>query len=243
MSSATHFRYEIVRTYRNRLALGVTVALPLVLFLSVASGERHATFDGVKFPLYFMTAMAVYGALYAVFSPGARLARDRAGGWTRQMRITPLRPRTELTAKVVTAYLTAVPSLVLLYLAGAALGVRLDATQWLKLTGLILVGLAPFVVMGLALGYLVPVDALVAAVGGVVVLFALLGGVFGFQLAKSGPLFDFIKALPSYWLVQAGKATIYGGGWPAEAWIVIAAWTVVMIPVAALIYRRSTSRV
>jgi ABC-2 type transport system permease protein len=243
MSSATHFRYEVIRTVRNRLVLGVTVALPLVLFLSVASGQRHATFDGTSFPLYFMTAMAVYGALYAVFTPGARLSRDRATGWTRQMRITPLRARTELTAKVVTAYLTAVPSLVLLYLAGVALGVRLDAAQWLKLTGLILVGLVPFVVLGLALGYLVPVDALVPTVGGVVVLFALLGGVFGFLIAKSGPLLEFIKALPSYWLVQAGKATIYGGGWPAEAWIVIAAWTAVLIPAAVLVYRRSTSRV
>jgi ABC-2 type transport system permease protein len=243
MSGATHFRYELVRTYRNFLVLGLTVALPLVLFLPIASANRHATFDGTKFPLYFMTAMAVYGSMYAVFSPGARLARDRATGWIRQMRITPLRARTELTAKVVTAYLTAVPSLALLYLAGAAIGVRLDATQWLKLTGLILVGLAPFVVLGLALGYLVSVDALTLAVGGTVILFSLLGGVFGFQLAKSGPVFDFMKVLPSYWLVQAGKATIYGGGWPAEAWIVIAAWTVVLIPMATLIYRRSTSRV
>jgi ABC-2 type transport system permease protein len=214
-----------------------------VLFYGVASGQRHVIHDGTTFPLYFMTAMAVYGAMFAVTAPGARIARDRATGWTRQMMITPLRPRTELAAKVVTAYLTVVPTLVLLYLAGAALGVRLDATQWLKLTGLILVGLVPFVVMGLALGYLVPVDALTVTLGGVVILFSLLGGVFGFQLAKSGPVFDFMKVLPSYWLVQAGKATLHGGGWPAEAWIVIAAWTVVLIPVATLTYRRSTSRV
>ncbi len=243
MSSATHFRYEIVRTFRNRAFLYLTLALPLVLFLSIASANRHAIYQGIKFPLYFMTAMAVYGALFAVISPGGRTARDRASGWTRQMRITPLRPRTELTAKVVSTYLVALPSLALLYLAGASLGVRLDATQWLKLTGLLLVGLAPFVLIGLVFGYLLAVDALVPALGGTVILFALLGGVFGFQLAKSGPLFDFMKALPSYWLVQAGKATVVGGGWPAEAWIVIAAWTVVLIPVAGLTYRRSTSRV
>lgn len=243
MSSSTHFRYEIVRTFRNRAFLYLTLALPLVLFLSIASANRHAIYQGIKFPLYFMTAMAVYGALFAVIAPSGRTARDRAGGWTRQMRITPLRPRTELTSKVVATYLVALPSLVLLYLAGAALGVRLDATQWLKLTGLLLLGLAPFVVIGLALGYLLPIDALTPALGGTVILFALLGGVFGFQLAKSGPLFDFMKGLPSYWLVQAGKATISGGGWPTEAWIVVAVWTVVLIPVAALTYRRSTSRV
>jgi len=52
-----------------------------------------------------------------------------------------------------------------------------------------------------------------------------------------------IKALPSYWLVQAGKTALAGGGWPAEAWIVIAVWTAVLIPLAAFVYRRDTSRV
>jgi ABC-2 type transport system permease protein len=238
----THFRYEILRTMRNRLFYAITLGLPLVLFYGVASGQRHATFDGTAFPLYFMTAMAVYGAMYAVVAPGARIARDRSRGWLRQLRITPLRARTDFAAKVAAAYLLALPTLVLLFLAGASLGVRLGASHWLELAGLLLVGLVPFVVMGFILGYLVPVDALAAALGGVVVLFALLGGVFGFQLATSGPLFDVLKCLPSYWLVQAGKTALGGGGWPAQAWIVIAVWTAVLMPAAALAYRRSASR-
>jgi ABC-2 type transport system permease protein len=243
MSTATHFRYEVLRVLRNRVFYGVTLALPLVLFFGVASGQRHATFNGTSFPLYFMTAMAVYGSMFAAVGPGARIARDIAGGWTRQLRITPLRTRTDLTAKVVTAYLLALPTLVLLYLAGASLGVRLAASQWLELTGLILVGLAPFVVIGFVLGYLMPVDALTQALGGIVVLFSLFGGVYGFELAKSGPLFDFMKALPSYWLVQAGKSVVLGsGGWPAQAWLVIAAWTVVLVPIAGLAYRRTAAR-
>ena len=238
-----HFRYEILRTLRNRVFYALTLALPLVLFYSVASGQRHSTFEGTAFPLYFMTAMAVYGAMYAVVAPGARIARDRSRGWIRQLRVTPLRARTDFTAKVAAAYLLALPTLVLLYLAGASLGVRLSAAQWLEMTGLLLAGLVPFVVMGFILGYLVPVDALAAALGGVVVLFALLGGVFGFQLATSGPLFDVLKCLPSYWLVQAGKTTLGGAGWPAQAWIVVAVWTAVLIPAAALAYRRATSQV
>ena len=243
MTSAIHFRYEILRTLRNRAFYAITLALPLVLFYSIASGNRHATFNGTSFPLYFMTAMAVYGSMFAAVAPGSRIARDRATGWTRQLRITPLRVRTELIAKVVTAYLLVLPTLVLLSLAGASLGVRLSASQWLEMAGLILVGLAPLVVIGLVLGYLLPADALAPAMGGVVVLFALFGGVFGFELAKSGPLFDVMKALPSYWLVQAGKTVVsHTGGWPAEAWIVIAVWTVILVPVTALAYRRTAAR-
>jgi ABC-2 type transport system permease protein len=243
MSSATHFRYEVLRVLRNRVFYGVTLALPLVLFFGVASGQRHATFNGTSFPLYFMTAMAVYGSMFAVVGPGARIARDIAGGWTRQLRITPLRARTDLIARAVTAYLLALPTLALLYLAGASLGVRLAASQWLELSGLILAGLAPFVVIGFVLGYLMPVDALTPALGGIVVLFSLFGGVYGFELAKSGPLFEFMKALPSYWLVQAGKSVVLGsGGWPAQAWLVIAAWTVVLLPIAGFAYRRTAAR-
>jgi ABC-2 type transport system permease protein len=243
MSSATHFRYEILRTLRNRVFYGVTLVLPLVLFFGVATGQRHATFNGTSFPLYFMTAMAVYGSMFAVVGPGARIARDMAMGWTRQLRITPLRARTDLTAKVVSAYLLALPTLALLYLAGASLGVRLAPSRWLEMTGLILVGLVPFVAIGFVLGYLMPVDALTPALGGIVVLFSLFGGVYGFELAKSGPLFDVMKGLPSYWLVQAGKTVVLGsGGWPVEAWIVIAAWTAILVPVAGLAYRRNSAR-
>lgn len=242
MSGATHLRYEILRTLRNPLVYTITLGLPLVLFYGVASGQRHVTHDGTSFPLYFMTAMAVYGAMFAVTAPGARIARDRATGWTRQMMITPLRARTEVSAKVVTMYLVAVTALALLFLAGASLGVRLTGTQWLELAGLLLVGVAPLAVLGLILGYLLPGDALTPAVGGVVILFALFGGVYGFQLASSGPLLDVMKGLPSYWLVLAGDATVNRGDWPAQAWITIAAWVVVLVPVAVLAFRRSARR-
>jgi ABC-2 type transport system permease protein len=243
MSGSTHFRYEMLRVLRNRVFYAVTLALPLVLFFGVASGQRHATFNGTSFPLYFMTAMAVYGSMFAAVGPGARIARDISGGWTRQLRITPLRAPTDLAAKVASAYLLVLPTLVLLYLAGASLGVRLAAGQWLEMTGLILVGLVPFVVIGFVIGYLMPIDALTPVLGGIVVLFSLFGGVYGFELAKSGPMLEVMKALPSYWLVQAGKSVaVGGGGWPGQAWLVIAVWTVVLVPIAGLAYRRNAAR-
>jgi ABC-2 type transport system permease protein len=51
-----------------------------------------------------------------------------------------------------------------------------------------------------------------------------------------------MKAIPSYWLVQAGKTAFGGGGWPAQGWIVIIAWTAVLVAAAALAYRRSAAR-
>ena len=54
------------------------------------------------------------------------------------------------------------------------------------MTGLLLVGLAPFVVMGFVLGYVVPVDSMPPAMGGLIVLFALFRGRVGKFLQQRG---------------------------------------------------------
>lgn len=242
MMNTTQLRYDIVRMYRSPALVGLTIALPLVVYYAVTPSNRHAHPEGITFALYFMTGMAAYGAMWGAVAPGARIARDRAGGWTRHTRTTPLRAGTYLTSKVVTSYLVAIPALGLLYLAGASLGVRLGATTWLEMTGLLLIGLAPFVVIGIALGHLVTAEAAGLAVGGLVVMFALLGGAFG-RLFTSGAGLTIVKLLPSYWLVQAGASASTGGGdWPAEGWIVLAVWVAALVPLTVLAYRRDTSR-
>lgn len=252
MSGTTHVRYEIVRSVRNLRLMAISWTLPFVVFYAVAPENRHTltdclstasghgVTDCVSFPLWFMTAMAAYGAMWATIAPGARIAIDRGKGWVRQLRTTPLRARTEVVAVVLAAYLGALPALALLYLAGVSLGVRLDAAQWLEMTGLLLAGLAPFVAIGIVFGHLVPPDAIVVADAGFVVVLALLGGAFG-TLFKGGVMLMIVKLLPSYWLVQAGKTAIRSGSWPVEGWIVVAVWSLCLIAAAAFAFRRDTA--
>jgi ABC-2 type transport system permease protein len=242
MTHSVYLRYEVLRNFRNWRYLIFSFVFPLVLFFVVASVNRQHSFDGIAFPLYFMTAMATLGTMSVVISSGARIAAERAAGWTRQLRITPLKTRAYFRAKLVGGYLLALLVIVALGLAGTALGVRLSAGAWLTVLGLLLAGLVPFAVLGILLGHLLGTDSITPAVGGIVTLFALLGGAYGFQLATSGTLFEVLKGLPSYWLVQAGKTALHGGGWPLEGWIVIAAWTAVLVPVTVAVFRRDTSR-
>lgn len=239
----TYLRYELLRSVRNWRFILFSLAYPVVLYFLVTSPQRHATFDGVAFPLYFMAGMAAVGTMIAVISSGARIAVDRSAGWTRQLRITPLTAGDYLGARVACGFLMASLVIVLVSLSGTALGVSLSADAWLTMIGLMLVGLIPLAVLGILLGHLVTPDSLAPAAGGTIMLLALLGGAYGFLVAKSGAVFDVIEALPSYWLVQAGKTALAGGSWPAEGWIVIAAWTAVLVPLAVLVYRRDTSRV
>ena len=81
-----------------------------------------------------------------------------------------------LRVKVLTSYAMALVSIVALYLSGTALGVRLSADTWLKMTVLILVGLIPFAALGIALGHVLTPDSIGPATGGTISLLALLGG-------------------------------------------------------------------
>jgi ABC-2 type transport system permease protein len=242
MSSLTYVRYEVLRNFRIWQFIFFALAWPLVVFFTVASTNRHATFDGISFPVYFMTGMAAMGTMIAVVSRGSLIATERAIGWTRQLRLTPLARSTYFGTKMLCGYLMAVLTITAMCLAGTILGVRLSAGQWLTVVGLLLAGLVPFAIIGILFGHLLSAEALLPAVGGTTTLFAFLGGAYGFEVARSGPLLDVIKALPSYWLVQAGKGALLRTGWPAEAWVVIAAWTVVLIPLTVLAYKRDTGR-
>jgi ABC-2 type transport system permease protein len=239
--AATYTRYELLRTFRSTRFFIFSLVFPLLLFYLIAGSNRHEQVQGIPLPLYFMTGMAAWGSMMAVVSTGARISGERQTGWNRQLRITPLRVSAYFRAKVLTGYVMALISIALLYGAGLTLGVHLTAGKWLVMTGLILVGLIPFNVLGILLGHLLSTDAIGPAMGGIVSLFALLGGVWG-PLGDTGVLHDVSQSLPSYWLVQAGRSALGGELWPARGWLVIALWTAVLGRLATRAYRRDTQR-
>ena len=108
--ATTYLRSEVLRSFRNRRFLVLSLAFPLVLYLVIAGANRHQHFDGATFPLYFMTGMATLGTMSAVISGGAVIAAERSVGWTRQMRLTPLTTRSYFGAKVASGYLRACSS-------------------------------------------------------------------------------------------------------------------------------------
>ena len=244
MSSASYIRFELLRTFRNRRFFLFSFGFPLVLYFLIAAPNRHVhslNRSGISAPLYYMVGLAAFGSMNAMLATGARIAAERQVGWNRQLRTTPLTPRTYFRAKVLTAYVVAVGSLVLLALAGTVLGVRLPAHEWLRMGWLMLVGLIPFAVIGVAIGHLVAADSIGPVIGGTLALFAFLGGVW-FPISGSGTLHDIAQALPSYWLVQAAHVALGGGGWTSRGWLVVAAWTAAMLVVAVRAYRRDTAR-
>jgi ABC-2 type transport system permease protein len=245
MIGLSYTRYELLRTFRNRRFFVLSLGFPLVLYFTIAAPNRNLhnfSGTGISAPLYFMAGLVSFGTMSSMLSCGARIASERAVGWNRQLRITPLSPAAYFRTKVFTAYAMALVSIGVLYLSGALLGVSLSAGEWLKMTGLILVGLIPFAALGIALGHLLTPDSIGPALGGAVSLLALLGGTW-FPLPGHGFLHDIGQYLPSYWLVQAAHVAAGGRAWTAMAWLVIAGWTIVLSALAVRVYRRDTHRV
>jgi ABC-2 type transport system permease protein len=187
-----------------------------------------------------MVGLTALGTMNAVVGSGARIAIERFLGWTRQLRLTPLRPRLYFGTKIVGAYATAMVTVAVLYAAGISLGVSLSAGKWLQMTGLLLVGLLPFAALGIALGHLLGVEAVGPTIGGLSGLLGFLGGVW-FPLGD-GVMRDIAQALPSFWLVQASHVSLGGPGWTTTGWLVVLGWTAALSALAVYAYRRDTKR-
>jgi ABC-2 type transport system permease protein len=240
-TAAAYVRYEMLRTFRNVRFFAFSLVFPLVLFFLVAGTNRHEHVADIPFPLYYMTSMAAWGAMSAVIAGGARIAAERAIGWNRQLRVTPLSVRAYLGSKVLTGYAMALISIALLYGAGLSLGVHLPIDRWIVMTLLLLVGLVPFAVMGVLIGHVVSTDSMGPAMGGTTAIFALLGGVWG-PIAEHGFVHSLSELIPSHWLVEASHVALGGGVWPARGFVVIGVWTLVLARLAARAWARDTQR-
>ncbi len=93
---------------------------------------------------------------FAIERLGKRVAVERVEGWLKLLRVTPLPPPVYLAAKIVLSLLILATSLFLVLSLGAwRIGIEQSLGQWLIMFFSLLLGVIPFAILGLALGYLV----------------------------------------------------------------------------------------
>ena len=237
-------RYALISTrtvYRNTGFLVLTVALPLLLFLLYANiYQGQDADDGLTVVAYLMVSMASFGCIGAAINTGARVAVERQVGWNRQLRLTALPARSYLIAKATVSMLVTLPALILVFIAGATIGgVSLGVQQWLA-TGLaVWLGLIPFAVLGLVIGFAGTVDT-VQPISMITYLgLSILGGLW-FPVDLFPEFLQAIaKVTPSYWLAELGRSVLAGDGVPMTAVLVLAGWTIALGALGAFAYSRS----
>ncbi|HET9140308.1 ABC transporter permease [Actinophytocola sp.] len=234
---------EVRRGLRSIRFLIFTVAMPVALFL-LYTGIFAS--DQPGYTAVLMVNMTGYGALTAAMFAGGRIALERAAGWQRQLRLTPLSGAGYLTAKGVTAMVLALPGVLLVPLVAVLFeGVSLDAGQWSRVVLGSWLAVIPFAVLGLLLGQIGTAESMQPLMSVVMMVMALLGGIFIPIDGMPAGLLTVARLLPSYWLQQVGRGAVTSelSVSLGNAALVLAAWTVVLGLAVARRYRRDSARV
>ena len=119
----------------------------------------------------------------------------------------------------------------------------MSAGHWVE-TGLaVWLGLIPFAVLGLVIGFAGTVDT-VQPISMITYLgLSILGGLWFPVEAFPEFLQDVAKVTPSYWLAELGRTVVAGDGVPMTAVAVLAGWTIALGALGAFAYGRSGKKI
>jgi ABC-2 type transport system permease protein len=249
---------ELRRLLRNRRTVIFALILPVVVFLFVGTNKTYANLNAAgvvgqttpahaNVSAYLMVSMALYGAALATTAGGAMVSIERAQGWSRQLRLTPLSPTVYIIIKAMVAMVLGLSSVMAVFIVGKATGVPHMYTGyaylWFATAAAAWIGSLVFAALGLFIGYLLPSENVMQFLGLVMAAISFAGGLFYPLNHAAQALQDIAKWTPMYGLNQLVHAPILGGSIDIM-WIVnAAAWLVIFVTGAVLLFRRDTARV
>ena len=177
--SLTLLSLEARRRLRNRRAMIFSVLLPVAFFLMFTTTDYSSTpYGNGNVVANMMVGMALYGALMTTTGAGAAVSNERASGWSRQLRLTPLKPIAYITAKAIVGMLISVLAIGAVYAFGPYRHAQMPASAWITSALIIWLGSLVFVAFGQFIGYVLPSDNAMQVVGPLMALLAFLGGMF-----------------------------------------------------------------
>lgn len=225
-------RFEVGRLLRSWKFLAITVGFPVVFYLLFLGDHRAGEIiDGsVPWRVYLMVSMCSFGALVAALNAGGtRLSMERASGWARQLRVTPIPAWSYVATKIVASMLVVLPVIALVEVVGAAFGgVHLAVGAWLGLTVLLWAAALPFAVLGVFIGFLVSTEAAFPVVTGLMFVLGYLGGLFTPVSLMPRALQFVARVLPSYHDNALALAALDGRTLAPTDWLVLAGYVLVL---------------
>ena len=247
----TYLRIELARKLRNRRTLIFTLIFPVMMFLIVGYPMRDVPLTdtavadgGPSVAAFIMVSMAMYGAMMSATQTGASVAVERAQGWSRQLRLTPLNPLVNVLIKMIAGMLLGLVAVIATYVVGAVSGIQLSAGQWIS-TGLVgwLLASAVFTTLGLMVGYVVPGENAAQVTSLAIVLLAFIGGLF-YPVSTMPDFMQTIAAFtPVYGISELARAPLTGSGFDLAALTNALVWFAVFLVGTVVFFRRDTKRV
>ncbi|HEY3535336.1 MAG TPA: ABC transporter permease [Pedococcus sp.] len=243
--NATLLGMELRRMTRNRRTVIFSLVMPVAFYFMFGTGQKYSQQSAGhgNVAAFIMLSMALYGAMLSTTGGGAMVAVERALGWSRQLRLTPLSAPAYIAVKVVVAMALGGLSVLVVYVAGALSGAHMDTHLWVETALIAWVGSLVFAAFGVFMGYLLPSENVMQFIGPGLALFAFLGGLF-VPLDQMGHTFATIaKLTPMYGLSELVHTPLTGGspGW--AAYVNVAVWLTIFAGGAVWRFRRDTARV
>jgi ABC-2 type transport system permease protein len=239
-------RFELRRALRDRRYLVLAIGFPVVFYLlytgllSGASAPADAIVGGLPWATYFMVSMAAYGAIGASLSGSTALATERATGWTRQLRVTPLASASYVLGKLIVSLLVTVPAVTAVILAGLLVDhVSVSAGELVPLVAGLALGALPFAAFGLLIGLVFDANSAQGATMLSYITVAILGGLWAPLSSFPDGLATIGRMLPSFRLADLGRGIVGGRGIDLTDLAVLLAYAVVIAAVTAWRYRHA----
>jgi ABC-2 type transport system permease protein len=220
--------FEVGRLLRSWKFLVITVGFPVIFYMLFLKDNNTGQVIGgtVEWRAYLMVSMCTFGALVAgLTAGGARLSTERASGWARQLRVTPIPAWSYVATKVTASMLVILPVLVLVDVVGAVFGgVSLSPGTWSGLTALLWVTALPFALLGVFIGFMATAETAFPVVTGLMFVLGYFGGLFNPVSGMPRALQVTARLLPSFHHAALGLALLDGHGFGTENWLVLAGY-------------------
>ena len=244
--SLTFLRLELQRLLRNRRAVIFTLIMPSAFFLLFGTDDKYKTMsagDHGNLTAYIMVSMAVYGAMIATTSGGAMVATERAVGWSRQLRLTPLNPVAYVMIKATVAMAMGLVAIAVVFVVGSFVGADLSLPRLVVCGVLAWVCSLVFAAFGLFMGYLLPSENVMQVLGPSLALLSFAGGLFTPLDQFSHVFATLAKFTPAYGVGVLARSPFGGDESIALGALNVVAWGVVFVAGAAWRMSKDTARV
>ena len=243
--SPTILSLEVRRLLRNRRTLIFTLILPVVFFLIFGLNGSYANNRSGhgNVSAYVMISLSLYGAVLATSSGGAMVSIERAAGWSRALRVTPLTPTAYIATKMLSALVLGASSVFAVNVVGVITGKpSMPVGIWIGTALAVWIGSLLFAGFGLFIGYLLPAENVMQIIGFALMLFSFGAGVFVPLSQFSHTLRTIAQYTPLYGLSGLVHLPLEGGSLRVT-WVVnVLAWLVIFFAGAAWRFKRDTAR-
>jgi ABC-2 type transport system permease protein len=237
----THARFHLLETLRVPIAvIGSTFFPAASMLFFVVPFAGH---DPVA-ATYATASMVTFAVMTSnLFGYGVGVADDRAQPWDPYTRTLPAGPGPRFVGRIIAGLVMTVLSLVPVVVIAAVLTKATTTPLGLLLgAGAAVVAAVPFTLMGLSIGYGMPMKAALVVAQVIFFPLAFLGGLLSSPADAPGFVRAVAPYLPTRGAVELMWAAVGDFRPSAISMIMLGVWTVVMAVLASWAYRRDEGR-